>query len=87
MAGGCRSKLTAPKAPTNTLVIDNGADTLKAGLARAGKIDEPKIIPNYVAHNSAQNVYVASELEKCRDFGEIQFRRPVEKGFIVNWKA
>lgn len=87
MAGGRRSKPAAPKAPTNTLVIDNGADTLKAGLVRGGKIDELRVIPNCIARDASGKVYVASELEKCRDFGEIQFRRPVEKGFIVNWEA
>ncbi|EEU35837.1 uncharacterized protein NECHADRAFT_34971 [Fusarium vanettenii 77-13-4] len=87
MAGGRKAKPAPPKAPTTTLVLDNGADTIKAGLVRDGKIDEPRIIPNYIARDRARKVYVASEIEKCRDFGEIQFRRPVEKGFIVNWEA
>ncbi|RSM00807.1 hypothetical protein CEP52_008923 [Fusarium oligoseptatum] len=82
-----KAKPAPPKAPTTTLVLDNGADTIKAGLVRDGKIDEPRIIPNYIARDRARKVYVASEIEKCRDFGEIQFRRPVEKGFIVNWEA
>lgn len=87
MAGGRRAKPAGPKAPTTTLVIDNGGDTLKAGFVRGGKIDEPRIIPNCIARDRSRKVYVASDLEKCRDFGEIQFRRPVEKGFIVNWEA
>ncbi|KAI5459635.1 beta-lactamase family protein [Mariannaea sp. PMI_226] len=82
-----KSKPAAPKAPANTLVIDNGADTLKAGLVCDGKVGEPRVIPNCIARDNARKVYVASELSKCRDFQEIQFRRPVEKGFVVNWEA
>ncbi|KAF4446888.1 beta-lactamase family protein [Fusarium austroafricanum] len=88
MAGGRKSKPQPPKGPSTTLILDNGASTIKAGLINNGKIpDEPRIIPNVIARDRARKVYVASELEKCRDFGEIQFRRPVEKGFIVNWEA
>ncbi|KAM0351785.1 hypothetical protein ACHAPU_002297 [Fusarium lateritium] len=87
MAGGRKAKPAPPKGPSTTLVLDNGAATIKAGLVRDGKFDEPRIIPNVIARDRARKVYVASELEKCRDFGEIQFRRPVEKGFIVNWEA
>jgi actin-related protein 6 len=34
-----------------------------------------------------RKAFVGSELDKCKDFGEIAFRRPVEKGYIVNWEA
>ncbi|KAM0248947.1 hypothetical protein ACHAP5_003155 [Fusarium lateritium] len=87
MAGGRKAKPAVPKGPSTTLVLDNGAATIKAGLVHDGEIDEPRIIPNVIARDRARKVYVASELEKCRDFGEIQFRRPMEKGFIVNWEA
>ncbi|KAM5383844.1 hypothetical protein ACJZ2D_001833 [Fusarium nematophilum] len=85
---GRKAKPAPPKPPSTTLVLDNGADTIKAGFVRDGRADpEPRIIPNYIARDRARKVYVASEIEKCRDFGEIQFRRPVEKGSIVNWEA
>ncbi|KAH7157329.1 actin family [Dactylonectria estremocensis] len=88
MAGGRKAKPAGPKAPAATLVIDNGADTIKAGFVRGGKIDEPpRTIPNCIARDRARKVYVGSDLERCRDFGELQFRRPVEKGFVVNWEA
>lgn len=54
---------------------------------RDGQIDEPRIIPNCIARDRTRKIYVASELAKCTDYGEIQFRRPVEKGFIVNWEV
>lgn len=87
MAGGRKAKVVAPARPRNTLVVDNGAYTIKAGLVRGADIDEPRIVPNCIARDRARKVYVASDLEKCRDYSEIQFRRPVEKGNVVNWEA
>lgn len=88
MAGGRKAKVApGPPKPKTTLVLDNGAYTLKAGLVRDGAIGEPRVIPNCVARDRARKVYVASELDKCRDYGEVQFKRPVEKGYIVNWEV
>lgn len=88
MAGGRKSKAAAPARPQTTLVLDNGAYTLKAGLvARASDAAAPVVIPNCIARDRARNIYVGADVERCRDYGEMQFRRPVEKGFIVNWEA
>lgn len=98
--------------PRQTLVLDNGAYTLKAGLvARGGDDDddnnspdeaaagtdepraarktaeEPRVVPNCIARDRHRRTYVGSELSRCRDFGEMAFRRPVERGYIVNWEA
>ncbi|PHH64478.1 hypothetical protein CDD81_4553 [Ophiocordyceps australis] len=85
MAGGRKSKTTAIARPQTSLVLDNGAYSLKAGFVDS--INGPRIIPNCIARDRARKIYVGSDLEKCRDFGEMQFRRPVEKGFIVGWEA
>lgn len=85
MAGGQKSRVGAP--PSTTLVIDNGADTIKAGFVTSDRTDEPSRIPNCIARDRHHKIYVGAELEKCKDFGEIGFRRPVEKGFIVSWEA
>ncbi|KAK0387529.1 hypothetical protein NLU13_3775 [Sarocladium strictum] len=87
MAGPRKQKLAPSSRPTNTLVVDNGGSTIKAGLVKGTAVPEPSVIPNCIARDRGRKIYVASELNKCRDFGEIQFRRPVEKGFIVNWDA
>lgn len=81
---------TAPIPPT--LVLDNGANTIKAGLVTAGtsssQQQKPRVIPNCIVRDRHKRVYVGSEFEaKCKDFGEIAYRRPVEKGYIVNWEA
>ncbi|KAK1659138.1 actin-like protein arp-6 [Colletotrichum godetiae] len=87
MAGGRNIKSSGPGPPSRTLVLDNGASTIKAGFVSDEHTEEPRVIPNCIARDRARKVYVASDLDKCRDFGEIQFRRPVEKGYIVNWEA
>ncbi|KAK0376182.1 actin [Colletotrichum limetticola] len=87
MAGGRNTKSSGPVPPSRTLVLDNGASTIKAGFVSDDHTDEPRVIPNCIARDRARKVYVASDLEKCHDFGEVQFRRPVEKGYIVNWEA
>lgn len=84
-------KKSAPAPPNKTLVIDNGAYTIKAGLVPVGA--EPtygdcSVMPNCIARSTRDRcTYVGAELDSCRDFGELAFRRPVEKGFIVNWEA
>ena len=86
------SKKSGPAAPKQTLVLDNGAYTLKAGLVSAASTnptyDDCTVIPNCIARSTRdKRTYVASQLSQCKDFGELAFRRPVEKGFIVNWEA
>lgn len=75
-----------------TLVLDNGAYTLKAGLisptTSPPSASSCHTIPNCIARSTRdKRSYVGSELESCADFGELAFRRPVERGFIVNWEA
>jgi actin-related protein len=86
-AGQRRTKSWGPPPPPQTLIIDNGAYTIKAGFSSPGSTSEAKIIPNCLARDREKRVYIGSQLEKCKDFGEIIFRRPVEKGYIVNWEA
>ena len=85
------SKKASAVAPRSTLVLDNGAYTLKAGIVAPGAsptYDDCRVLPNCIARSVRdKRTYVASELDHCKDFGEVAFRRPVEKGFIVNWEA
>jgi actin-related protein 6 len=85
------SKKPGSTVPMQTLVLDNGAYTLKAGLVAAAATptyDDCRVIPNCIARSTRdKRTYIASELDDCKDFGELAFRRPVEKGFIVNWEA
>ena len=83
------TKPTAASPPARTLVIDNGAYTIKAGFSSPDPTipATPSIIPNCLARDRDRKVYIGSDLSKCKDFGEIVFRRPVEKGYLVNWEA
>lgn len=73
---------------SQTLVIDNGASTIKAGIARSlPSIEDCSVIPNCLAKSRDNRVYVAAQVESCTDFGEMTFRRPVQKGYIVNWEV
>ena len=82
-----RTKSSGPPPPAKTLVVDNGAYTIKAGFSSPSSTSEPNLIPNCMARDRDRHVYVGSQLEKCKDFGEVNFRRPMEKGYIVNWEA
>jgi actin-related protein 6 len=83
-----RTKSSGPAPPSKTLVIDNGAYTIKAGLITLGaEPTSPSIIPNCLARDRDKKVYIGSQLSACKDFSEIVFRRPVEKGYLVNWEA
>lgn len=85
------SKKSAAAPPNKTLVLDNGAYTIKAGLVSTSAsptCDDCRVMPNCIARSTRdKRTYMASELDACKDFGELAFRRPVEKGFIVNWEA
>lgn len=87
MAGHRRTKSSGPAPPARALVLDNGAYTIKAGFSSETSTDECRVIPNCLARDREKHVYIGSQLEKCKDFGEIVFRRPMEKGYIVNWEA
>lgn len=87
MAPTKKAKTHQPSQPSRTLVLDNGAHTIKAGYVTGDVVDEPRVIPNCIARDRSKKVYIASDLERCVDFSEVALRRPVEKGFVVNWEA
>ena len=78
-----------------TLILDNGAHTIKGGFSSATEDSEPDtekdchVIANCIARSTRdKRTYVGSELlDECWDFGELAFRRPVERGFVVNWEG
>jgi actin-related protein 6 len=82
------AKSSGPAPPSQTLVLDNGAYTIKAGFS-SPSIESPTatLIPNCLARDRDKKVYTGSQLSKCKDYSEIVFRRPVEKGYLVNWEA
>lgn len=74
--------------PPQTLVVDNGSYTIKAGFASpTATYDDCYLVPNCIARSRDRRVLVGAQLETCREFGGMAFRRPVEKGYLVNWEA
>ncbi|KAG9693640.1 Actin/actin-like protein, partial [Aureobasidium melanogenum] len=69
---------------SQTLVVDVGAWSLKAGYASS---DTCHVAPNCIAKSRDNKTYVGSQLSQCTDYGDMTFRRPVQKGYIVNWPA
>lgn len=83
-----RSTIHEQSLPSKTLVVDNGGYTIKAGFASPNPdATDCHIIPNCLARERDKKVWVGAEIESCRDFGEMSFRRPLEKGYLVNWEA
>ncbi|WVR04653.1 actin-like protein ARP6 [Kwoniella sp. DSM 27419] len=68
------------------LVLDNGAYDIKAGIV--GVDWEPKVFPNSIARSRTEKkVYVSDEINECHDLSGIVYRRPFERGMLVNWDA
>ncbi|ETW81470.1 hypothetical protein HETIRDRAFT_318154 [Heterobasidion irregulare TC 32-1] len=71
---------------TSIVVVDNGACTIKAGLARL--VQDPRVIPNAVIRSKGdKTTYFGHEFYKCRDHSSLHYRLPFEKGYLVDWDA
>ena len=95
------SAATATAPPTHTLILDHGAHTLKASLVADNPSDPPSgpsdppsdplchLISNTLARSARDHrTYIGAELLRdCADYGALAFRRPVEKGYVVNWEG
>jgi actin-related protein 6 len=92
-AAAPKSTVSADRIAPQTLIFDNGAHSIKAGFSTPSTEDlsplsSCHIIPNCIARSVRDKLtYVGADLDTCGDFGEIQIRRPVEKGYIVNWEG
>ncbi|KAK1050484.1 Actin- protein 6 [Friedmanniomyces endolithicus] len=78
---------------SRTLILDNGAHTIKAGFSShlsSTPISTTAchVIPNCIARSTRdRRTYIGPELTTCADFGDLAYRRPVEKGYVVNWEG
>ena len=83
------TKQPEPQLRPKTLVVDNGAYTIKAGFASPSPnlATDCHTIPNCIARSRDKKVWIGAQLQQCQDFGEMVFRRPVEKGHLVNWES
>ncbi|KAG6900146.1 hypothetical protein C0993_002295 [Termitomyces sp. T159_Od127] len=69
------------------VVLDNGASTIKAGFANR-KDQRPRIIPNAVVRSKGDKMtYFGHEFVKCKDYSSLNYRLPLEKGYVIDWDA
>ena len=79
-----RGRASMPDAPTTTVVIDNGGHTCKVGLA--GQAEPVRSMMNGIAKSKTEHkVFVADQLNACKDFSALQYRLSLERGCLVNW--
>ncbi|KAK9474644.1 actin family [Dipodascopsis tothii] len=70
---------------SRTFILDNGAHTIKAGYAGS---EAPAVIPNCIARSKTRGVFVADEINsRLKDQSGVDFRRPIDKGHLVNWES
>ncbi|MCJ1281372.1 Actin- protein 6 [Xylographa opegraphella] len=84
-----QSKAVERILPERTLVVDNGAYTIKAGFANSlpNPDTDCHVIPNFIAKSRDNRIWIGAQMEECSDYGDMGFRRPIQKGFLVNWEA
>jgi len=71
----------------NTLVVDNGGWSIKAGLAvPQASVDNCHTVPNCIGRDQDRRIYVGAELDRCTDYYHVILRRPIERGMVVNWE-
>ncbi|KAK2463382.1 hypothetical protein APHAL10511_004608 [Amanita phalloides] len=70
-----------------TIVLDNGASTVKAGLAGSPD-DQLQLIPNAVIRSKSDKItYFGHEFDRCKDYSSLHYRFPFEKGYLIDWDA
>ncbi|KZS97377.1 actin-like protein Arp6 [Sistotremastrum niveocremeum HHB9708] len=69
------------------LILDNGGHTIKCGWSTSS-VDDVQVIPNAVVRSkSEKRQYIGHEFSSCTDYSSLNWRLPVEKGFIADWDA
>ena len=69
-----------------TLVVDNGASTIKFGFADDPASTSYRTIPNNITRSKAERkTFVGDQLETCKDFSGLYYRLPFEKGLLTGW--
>ncbi|KAG5518301.1 hypothetical protein PMAC_003097 [Pneumocystis sp. 'macacae'] len=67
------------------LIVDNGGYSIKYGFSLD---DSPKVALNCIAKSlSERRIYIGSQVSECKDFSSLRFRRPIDRGYLVNWES
>ncbi|TPX68722.1 hypothetical protein SpCBS45565_g02883 [Spizellomyces sp. 'palustris'] len=70
---------------TATLVVDNGAYTIKCGFAE--RPETLRLSRNCIAKAKGdRRTFIGDQLVDCRDYSGLFIRIPFEKGYLTNWE-
>lgn len=66
------------------LILDNGGWNCKVGFANQ---PNPLVVCNSIMKGKAERgkVFIANEIDQCRDMSGLFYQLPLQKGFLVNW--
>ncbi|ODQ65460.1 actin-like protein ARP6 [Nadsonia fulvescens var. elongata DSM 6958] len=64
------------------LILDNGAYEIKAAFNTCNTAER---VPNCITRSRDRHTYVGNQLDTCRDFAGLVYRRPHEKGLLTSW--
>ncbi|KAF8510007.1 actin-domain-containing protein [Hysterangium stoloniferum] len=68
-----------------TLILDNGAHTIKAGLS-AGVNPTPRILYNAAIRSKGdKQLYIGLDFDKCHDYASLSYRLAFERGYLIDW--
>jgi actin-related protein len=73
-----RTQVSAP-----AVVIDHGAYTTQVGLA--GQPRPTRTMPTAVARTGDSRKYVGDAIDGVQDPSQLHFRRPFDRGYLMNW--
>ncbi|CAG9460229.1 unnamed protein product [Pedinophyceae sp. YPF-701] len=69
---------------SRVIVLDNGGGNCKLGFA--GEKEPRAVFPNCVARSSAdKKAYVGDAVNSCKDLASLALKRPIDRGYVVNW--
>lgn len=70
--------------PSNTLVLDNGASSLKVAFSN---VSSPRVVPNSIckAKSEKRRAFVGDQIDDCRDLSSLYYMLPFQRGYLVNW--
>uniref|UniRef100_F6TKA5 Actin-related protein 6 n=1 Tax=Ciona intestinalis TaxID=7719 RepID=F6TKA5_CIOIN len=67
----------------NTIVLDNGASSLKIGKTNT----EISIFPNSIFRSKSERRknFISNQIDACKDYSSLFYVLPFQKGYLLNW--
>jgi len=65
--------------------VDNGAGSIKFGFA--GDSEPRKVMPAAIVTGSQKKKHVGDEISSCKNFANLHYQQPCDRGYVVDWTA